>query len=422
MTASASRWSPERVRLPEPVVLGGVLLAGLAICLARSPGVMLRPELWAEDGQVWFRSAYEQGWLRPLRTPHTGYFQSFPRVVADLGLLVPLGALPALFMGVAVVVQVLPALVLASARFAAVVPGRAARLAIAGAYLLLPNSQEVNANLTNAQWHLGLLALLVVLASPAQSTAWRILDVAALICSGLTGPFCLALLPVAGALWLVRRHPWTALLGALDLLCVAFQAAALASSPRGHFGPLGAGWRSLGEILGGQVVGGTFLGTSTLGAIEVGSHFLPASALLLLAGALLAGWALWRGPLELRLLNAYAALVLGAALLTPVASIDHPQWQVLAETGGIRYWFLPTFALVLDAAFVLASRSRPLLLAGAALCCCLAAFGIREDFRYPAAPSHDWAAEVARFEASPKGTRFRFEIDPARWHMVLIKR
>ncbi|MCU1488892.1 MAG: hypothetical protein JWM85_297 [Acidimicrobiaceae bacterium] len=410
----------DRARLEAPLLLG-VLLAGLLVCLARSPSVLLHPELWAEDGQVWFRSAYEQGWLHPLATPHTGYYQSFPRLVSDLGLNVPLQELPALFMVVAVLVQVLPAVLLASSRFATAVPSLLARLVLAAAYLALPNTLEVNANLTNAQWHLGLLALLVALAAPG-GTPWRIFDVVVVVLSGLTGPFCLALLPIAAIVWAARRRTWTAVLFGVDLACAGLQAYALASSARGHYGPLGASANRLVEILGGQVVGGTLLGSASLDSVRSGGENLLICGLLLGLGALLVGWALVAGPLELKMVNLYAGLVLAASLATPVASIDHPQWQILVETGGLRYWFLPAAALVADVFFLLRSARRLPVAVGLVLLCTLVGLGVREDFRYPAAPRHDWGAQVARFDALPKGIRFSFSIDPARWHMTLVKR
>ena len=84
--------------------------------------------------------------------------------MADLGLLVPLGRLPLLFVLVAVPVQVMPAALVASRRFATLVPSFSVRLLLALTYLLIPNSAEVNSNLTNAQWHLALLAFMVVVA------------------------------------------------------------------------------------------------------------------------------------------------------------------------------------------------------------------------------------------------------------------
>jgi len=425
---AASAADVERARrAPGARVLDGVVpvlvaASGVLVCLSRSSAALAHPELWAEDGRDWFSGAYNRGWFAPLLDPHTGYLQTFPRLVADVGLLVPLGRLPLLFVLVALVVQVLPAVLVATRRFAHVVPRRSVRLVLAAAYLCVPNSREVNLNLTNAQWHLGLLAVLVVLAAPG-GRGWRVVDVAVVVLSGLTGPFCLALLPVAALVVWARRSRWSLVLAAVVAACTAIQLVELVGSPRGHYGPLGASWPRLAEILGGEVAGGTFLGQTTLSADLAGTHALVICTALCVAGALLAGAALLLGPLELRLFNLFAGLVLAASLLTPVVSVTRPQWLALVYDGQMRYWLYPTLALVADAVW-LAARARPRAVLAVGLCivAVLVLLGIPQDWRYRPLGRIDWQAEVAAFDRAPVGSRFTFSIDPHPWTMVLVKR
>lgn len=56
-------------------------------------------------------------------------------------------------------------------------------------------------NVTNAQVQLALLSFLVLVAAPATTLAWRSFDAAVLLLSGLSGPFCLLLVPVAVVAW-----------------------------------------------------------------------------------------------------------------------------------------------------------------------------------------------------------------------------
>ncbi len=121
---------------------------------------------------------------------------------------------PLLFMAVALAVQALPAAFLASKRYAHLMPDYRIRLLVATAYLVVPNSWEINVNLTDAQWHLGLLAVLVVLAVPSTG-GWRIFDVAVIVLSGLTGPFGISVVVVAAIYYYRRRKTWTLVLGAL---------------------------------------------------------------------------------------------------------------------------------------------------------------------------------------------------------------
>ncbi len=181
---------------------------------------------------MFFQSAYTQGWYAPLLHQQAGYLQTFSRLVADAGLLVPLTWLPAFFAGVALVVQVAPAVFVASRRMARAVPDRRVRILLAAVYLVVPNSSEVNVKLTNAQWHLAILALLVLLAVPASRVTGRALDVAVIVLSGLTGPFVLSLVVIAVLVYLRRRQVWTLVLGAFIVVTAAVQAYELTTAPR----------------------------------------------------------------------------------------------------------------------------------------------------------------------------------------------
>lgn len=405
---------------PDVVAVAVLSVVGVLVTYARCPVTLRHPELYAEDGAFWFANAYDNGPLRPLLWAHTGYLQTFPRLVADVGLLVPLRRLPLLFVAVAVVVQVLPAGVVASRRFATVIPSFPVRLAFAAAYLLVPNSQEVNANLTNAQWHLALLAFLVVVAD-AGGAWWAVFDVVVVVLCALTGPFAIVLGPLAAVAYLVRRRRWTGILAALLCLGGVVQLVSLLVSPRGTFAPLGVGLGRFAEIVGGQVVGGTVIGSAS----STVAH--PVACVLLLAGGAAVGaLALWKGPMELRLFNVFALALLVSALVSPVASVTTDQWVVLAHDAGARYWFFPTLALLADLLW-LAGRTRlwrgaPAAAASAVLVLAVA-LGVRTSFSYvPITPRPNWAAEVASFQRLPPGRPYTFEIVPTGVAMTLVRK
>jgi hypothetical protein len=412
-------------RPPDIVTVLCVGLVGFVITFLRCPETIRHPELYAEDGVVWFSSAYQQGPFHPLLEAHTGYLQTFPRLVADVGLLVPLRWLPLFFVVVAVVVQVMPAALVASRRFATIVPSFQVRLLLALLYLLIPNSTEVNANLTNAQWHLGLLAFMVVIAD-AGGWWWRTFDVAVVVLSGLTGPFVLVVAPIAIVVVAMRRRPWTLVLTIILCVEAVVQGITLLVTPRGTFAALGMTPGRFAEIVGGQVVGGTVIGPP---ATELG-HVLTSDpvlcALLMLGGGLLCGAALWRGSMELRLFNILAMLVLLSSLLSPVASLTEPQWQALVGDAGARYWFFPAMALTVDMVWLAGQvrywRGIPAAL-GAVLLTVTVMFGVRASFEYPALqPRPNWPAEVHAFDEARVGQQFTFQIIPTGWTFTLIKR
>ncbi len=72
--------------------------------------------------------------------------------------------------------------------------------------MALPNTGETHLFLAGAQFRLFILATLIVLAAPPRSRfAWSF-DVVFVTLSGLTGPFCAFLFPLAWVRWLERRH------------------------------------------------------------------------------------------------------------------------------------------------------------------------------------------------------------------------
>ncbi len=416
--ASAPRSVSDLITLPA------IFVIGLTVIFLRSPSTILKPELWAEDGVFWFPDAYAHGWFAPLKVAHTGYLQTFPRLIAGVGLAIPLGDVPRMFALVALVVQVLPALLIVSRRYSRLIPDIRVRLLLAAVYLVIPNSSEVNVNLTNAQWHLGLLAVMIVLAAPARG-GWRIFDIVFVALSGLTGPFVLSLLVVVVVLYVITRRRWTLVLGSVAAICGIVQAFELFTSPRGQYGPLGVTVDRFVEILGGRLIANTVLGRSITTSHSFMSHLMAWSLAFLVVGALVVGAAVWRGPLELKLFNLYAGLVLAGTLASPVATIHGEQWQALIVAPGARYWLIPSLAILADTVW-LAGRIHGRARVGAVLAVVLllvvGAFGVRTDFHYPNTLVKAWGPQVQRFDRLPAHTAFTFEIRPAGWVMTLVKK
>jgi hypothetical protein len=405
-------------------VLPLVVVSGCLVAWARSPSVILHPRLYAEDGAIFFHAAYSQGWHAPLSQTYAGYLQTFSRLVADVGLLVPLSRVPLLFAVIALVVQVLPAVMVASRRFGRAVPDLRVRLLLAAVYLVIPNSSEVNVVLTNAQWHLAILAVLVVLAMPATG-AWRVFDLAAMVLSGLTGPFVLSVIVIAAIVYYYRRQGWTLAVGVVALTTGAIQLFELLHAQRPHVGPLGATASRFTEILGGRLIGNTVLGTSTTTSGRFVTHLLAFSVLFLVGALVVVGCALWRGPFELKMFNLWAGLTLAGSLASPLASAHGYQWQMLVGNAGDRYWLFPSLAFVADLIWLAGQIRTPWRIPAAsavALLVVFAAFGVREDFRYPIVPAPGWQAQVRQFDRLAPGQSFTFHIRPPGWTMTLTKK
>ena len=140
-----------------------IVLIAFLIIFSRRPDAMLNPQFWAEDGQRWYADAYQFG-IRCLLIPDElgGYFHSASRLSALVSLIFPFSLAPLVMNLCAIAIQILPGSIFLSSRFSNIALPK--RLAIAFVYFALPNTYEVNANTTTIQWHLGLLAALLLVA------------------------------------------------------------------------------------------------------------------------------------------------------------------------------------------------------------------------------------------------------------------
>lgn len=216
-------------------------------------------------------------------------------------------------------------------------------------YLAIPNAAEVHANITNGQWHLGLVACMVLLARPASSWGWRIFDGTVLVLTTVSNPLGALLVPVAAVMWWKRREKWSAY--SLALLIPGALVAVLTNllSHQRPVGTIGATFSRFAAIFGRQIFLSSLLGKSSQAwLLELSSlHLVEAIATVVGLAVLL--YALRYGPIELKLFILFAYAVLALALLIPlVGTPDHPNWELMCGTAidGERYYFLSMLAFL----------------------------------------------------------------------------
>jgi hypothetical protein len=414
-------------RVARVAAPAGAFVAVLALIASRRPDALTRPQFWAEDGGVWFAAAYNHGALASLLTPSAAYFQTFSRLSAAGGVLVGLRHAPLLFAAGALVAQALPVLYVLSSRMAGVLPDRRVRALAALLLVGLPNSFEVQINVTNAQTHFALLGFLIVVADAPPGRAWAALDLALLALGGLSGPTYVFLVPVALAAWWRERTPWRAAVGAVVAGVSAVQTLGfLIDTGGGRFtSALGASPGRFLGIVGGHVVLGGLASSTVHGALvrPGGDAPLLVAALGLVGVLVLVRAVLVSGNFPLRALALFAALVMAAALSSP--AVGHvPRWQALQwPLVGGRYWFMPTVALL---AALVWSAFRDPRRAGRALSLVALAVvllvGVPLDWRVAPRPDLRFVQHVTRFEAAAPGTVVTIPIPPQGWTMSLRKR
>jgi hypothetical protein len=216
----------EPIPVPSWLARAAIGLACAAVLFSRRPSVLVSPQFWCEDGTIYFlgRAA---GW-HGLWETQANYLALLPRATAALASLAPVLCAPAVYAAVAIAVSLVAAVKAASPRVGLPFPAFAAL-----AVVLVPNMDEITANVTNAQWFGAAILVLVCLSRPPDNFCQAARDAVALVVFGLTGPFILFVLPLL--LWRAVRTRSTAawLLLALGTAVALLQCWAYLSSQSG---------------------------------------------------------------------------------------------------------------------------------------------------------------------------------------------
>jgi hypothetical protein len=402
---------------------GVIFLTALVLLASRRPDAVLNPQFYAEDGRVFFQDAYNLGWWTALFHPYGGYFHAVPRLTSALALLAPLWLAPLVLNLVALGLQALPVDLLLAPRSAGWGSFKI-RALMAGLYLALPNCGELNANITNSQCSLALIAILLLVASPPQNPWSRYVDGLFLLLFGLSGPYCIFLFPIAAAVAWKRSDAWqwalAAVLAATSLV-EGWGLLFLDKGGRMHYA-LGASWSLFTRILAGQIYFGALLGPNRLGDVQGAGAFIAIVCVAAGSSAIIA-ICFYESGIEMRSLIAFSCIVFSASLVSPMieTGAGNTLWQVLVHAGGEHYWLFPilTFAWSLVLCF---RSSKELLRFASVYLLCLMSIGIIRDWRHPAFKDFQFSEGARRFEASPAGTVATFAENPEGWRMQLVKR
>jgi hypothetical protein len=397
-----------------------VFLLACAVVIARRPDAVFHAQFYAEDGAIWFADAYNYGWWRVLFSPNSGYVQVLPRAAATIALLVPLSCAALVENLIAIAIQAFPVSLLLSSRSAPWGSFRF-RALLAALYLFLPNTREMVGTVTESQWILGLIALLLLVALPPRSTAGRAFDLVTFTFCGLTGPFCIFLFPIAAfLLWGRRQDRWRRVTTSVLFLGLVIQGLSpLLLHPSDRHHPfLGASPEWFVRLLAGQVYLGTLLGGNGL------SQSLSAETLayIAVAGTVILVLAAKSAPTGMRLLLLLSTLLFAAALASPV-TFPPPgsgAWKMLSTCAGARYWFFMSLAFAWALAYCARSAARAVRVPAVCLLV-LMGVGFVRDFRYPrfADLNPQYAKRLAEV---PAGTIVTVPVNPSGWNMWLIKR
>lgn len=383
--------------------------------VSRRPDALLNPQFYAEDGSVWFADAWNLGYLHSLTLAAGGYLNLLPRLVCGLAILIPLKSAPLLLNWFGIVIQALPVNVLLTSRCANW-GALWLRTLQAGLYVVLPNSSELHITITNAHWHLALLACLIAFSDRPENGAWRAFDIAIAALTGLTGPWCLVLTPLVLVFWWHRRQSWSLVIAGLLSACVIAQGSELLLHFQRPQTPLGANLALFCRLIAGQIYIGAIWGQNSFAK---GGPIIPL-AIVFAAGTCVLVYGLLKSRLEMKLFIVFAILTTAAALLSPLIAGEKPRWPLLADDPGARYWFFPMLALVWSLLWIASQKRRPALRILSVACFAVMARAVWHDWHYPPYGDQRFSEHVRQFEAAPIGTEIVIPIVPTGTTMKVI--
>jgi hypothetical protein len=285
-------------------------------------------------------------------------------------------------------------------------------------YLLLPNA-EINLDLVNAQWHLAVLAFLIVVATPARHLWARITECAVIGLAVLTGPFGVLLVPIALIWYLRHRLSVTRLFIAVAGSGTVLQIAAYLLGPGRPHVVLGSSAERFAQILANRVfLAGIFAEDVNPQVVftQVSSAGpLVAAVAICVAGLAIIGYVLWRGPLPLKLFILIAGAIFLGGLIAPLPTASGlPIWLAVVKSPSAgRYFFMADLAWILSLIWVStrvgAKGMGPVLIA---MTCGAVAWGIASEWRYPEYFDLHPRVYVSALERAKRGRVIRVPLNP----------
>jgi hypothetical protein len=387
----------------------------ILLIFSRRPSDLLHAQFYAEDGKLWFSEAYNGHWLRALGVPIAGYLQTFPRLVAESTLVLPFRLVPLAMNLSGAAMQALVVTALLSRR-AASWGSLGTRGLLSAFYIAASNAGEVHVILTDAQWHLALLQVIVAFSLPPTTWRGRVMDLLLFGIGALSGPFDVVLFPLLLFFWFFRRAGWRLVQAGILGVGAAVQVFCILHSLREPIGDLGATPVRLLRLLGGDVFLNTLVGQS--GIFRYSNAFL---LVVLLLSFVLVAAALCVAPLGMRLLAVDSAVLLAGSLRSPMALGAGPLWELMITATGSRYFYFPSIAFLWLVIYC-ARRATPRVLRRAgSLTLILVSLGSIRRWEYTPWPYDAFPTDLRIFEQARPGDVIRLPLYPEHWDMVLRK-
>lgn len=220
---------------PLLLLIGGkssfLLLTFIIAIYVREPLYLLNPRFWAEEGQIYFSYAYNNPWYISLFTPHLGYFSLLNNLAVTLSAHVfPLWSSSIVTTFIALFIQITPSMIVIYGQ-SFLWDTHTKKILILLILLFAPITEELWLNTISSQFHLSLIALLLLLEQNDKLTIYKIwLYRFLILLAGLTGVLSCILTPIFIWKSLIYRSKENMIQASLLGVCTVIQIAILGYS------------------------------------------------------------------------------------------------------------------------------------------------------------------------------------------------
>ncbi len=323
-----------------------VLIIAALILFIRKTDSFINPQFWAEDGAVYFIQQYGGG-ASVLFREYAGYLQFICRLIAFFtNMFFPFSVAPIVYVYSSLVLTLLVIANVFSPRFKADY-----KPLLALSIVMVPHfTNEIFMNLSNTQWILSILLFITLLKeNPGREygNLWlqACMDLVILLLCGLTGPFCILLLPLAFWKYKKDRSSFKAGVFMVMLLTSCIQIFYILK-----YAPLAESKYSLNPAAYIVVIGWKFFGNLFLGhfiSYKLNPYFLFAVGTCIIVTIIQFSSASKTGIKMATVCIGYGVVVLAAILYK--CKVDP---LILVPAGnGPRYFYIPcvmiTWSLIL---------------------------------------------------------------------------
>ncbi len=194
------------------------------IFLLRGMNIIANPQLFAEDGSVFFEDTYNHGAIKSLFMSYSGYYLFISRIIASFSSLFRFEYTPFVYTLLSLLISVVVCSFFLIDQFEWFIPDIYHRAIVCLMLAALPANHEVFLHLLNIQWYLGIFSFLMTLVAIPNRIFWRIIYTLVWVILIFSVPQAFIFIPCLFVFAFIRRENkiTTGLVGVLLSFSVIF--------------------------------------------------------------------------------------------------------------------------------------------------------------------------------------------------------